>query len=82
MDSLKLTPSTFVIAGLGVTAYMIFIHKGKGNSLSQKAKEDVVLGNLTATQGEILKQCVDGDGKACFDVNAYYDAHFFAGTRV
>ena len=82
MDSVIFTPSTFVIAGLGITAYMMLIYKGKGNPPPQTAKEDLVLGTLTATQGEILKRCVDGDGKACFDLNAYYDSHFFARTGV
>ena len=60
----------------------MFIYKGKGNPLPQQAKYDEVLRILTATQGQILKCCVDGDAKACFDLNAHYDSNFFAGTRV
>ena len=76
MDSVIFTPSTFVIAGLGITAYMMLIYKGKGNPPPQTAKDNMVLGILTATQSEILKCCIDGDGNACFDLNAYYDSHF------
>ena len=48
MDSLKLTPSTFVIAGLGVIAYMMMMKKGNFKALPQQAKNDEVLGTLTS----------------------------------
>jgi hypothetical protein len=71
--------ATFLIAGLGIVAYMVYL---KNYSRQVKAKDDLVLDHIKPEKSKLFKGCIDGDGQACWDVDRYYDDNTFTGARV